>query len=261
MKIIKLPQKIERPIIPSYSDSTEADKIKETIEKCTSALLKVSKLSNKIIAQGGWDAFWSKAENIRKLANNFVELSGVQQTVLDLLVLLMGAAGGMKKDYDMIIKTIEELSQVHSGNVEVLKYILKIKKSVNELKRRDELLDALVTFTNDLRDTLNELNKEIYLGINSINSSISELNIRQNNTDITITKINNSIENTKIDFDKMVKERHQDVLNTLSELQISQSKEYKKLESQFRSNRKYLIILVTINVPLIILLFYLLSRI
>jgi ABC-type transporter Mla subunit MlaD len=190
-----------------------------------------------------------------------VELSGVQQTVLDLLVLLMGAAGGMKKDYNMIIETIEELSQVHSGNVEVLEYIIKIKNSVNELKRRDELLDALITFTNDLRDSLNELNNEINVNINSINSSLAEINKRQSNTDETIININDTIENTKNNFDKIVNERHQDLLNTLTELQISQSKEYKKLEVKFKSNRKYLIILTSINAPLIILIFYLLSRI
>ena len=70
-------------------------------------------------------------------------MSEVQQKTLDLLVMFLGASGKMADDYDTILKTIDELGEVNGGEVEVLDYLLKIKKMVKEIKNNDERLKEL----------------------------------------------------------------------------------------------------------------------
>ncbi|MHB8338431.1 MAG: hypothetical protein ACYDEE_13540 [Ignavibacteriaceae bacterium] len=175
MSEFNLPAKLDHIQPEQNQNNGYVDQIKNTISNCTSDISKVSSISASIKAQSGWEGYWKKGDNIRTLGGNFVLLSSVQQRTLDMLVLLIGAAGRMKTDYNVILESIEELSKSHSGSVDVLEYLVKIKNTVNEIKRRDELLDSLITFSNELRDNIEELDTNFKKEIKSILLSSKEL--------------------------------------------------------------------------------------
>lgn len=128
--------------------------IRDTMRGCVRDIENVSRKTQEIQAQGGWEAFWSKGKNINALAEHMGLLASVQQKSLDMTVLLMSAAAKMKGRYDIILESIEDLSHSQAGKVEVLDYLVKVKTMVSDLKERDELLDSLLTYTNDLRRSL-----------------------------------------------------------------------------------------------------------
>jgi hypothetical protein len=151
-----------------------AEKVQASIRTCTSDIANVSRIAAEIKSQGGWERYWKKSQNIALLADNVATMSSVQQRMLDMMILLMGAAGRMKSDYNIIIESIEDLSKSHSGTIEVLEYLVKIKNTVEAMKRRDELVESLITYTNSLRDSLGTLE-------NNVSSNQVELEARYMN--------------------------------------------------------------------------------
>jgi hypothetical protein len=90
-------------------------------------------------------------QNIKDIAQHVAKLTKIQKTSLDLIVLIMGAAGTMKADYNIIINSIEELSKQHGGSVEVLDYLVKIKRMVIDLQKRDVIIQDLVKNTQTIQ--------------------------------------------------------------------------------------------------------------
>lgn len=66
-----------------------------------------------------------------------------------------------------------------SGNLEVLEYLEKIRQIVYEIKERGELLDSLVTHTNDLRGSIKNVSDDLRNEIGNINEKIEDLKIYQ----------------------------------------------------------------------------------
>ena len=67
----------------------------------------------------------------------------------------------------------------NSDNLEVLVYLEKIKKIVYEMKERGELLDSLVSHTNDLRGSIKIVSDDLRNEIGNINEKIEDLKIYQ----------------------------------------------------------------------------------
>lgn len=118
--------------------------VRDNINTCAREIKEISETMHKIETQKNSESFWKKGENIKTISKNVNKMSEVQQKTLDLLVMFLGASGKMADDYDTILKTIDELGEVNGGEVEVLNYLLKIKKMVKEIKNNDERLKSLM---------------------------------------------------------------------------------------------------------------------
>lgn len=174
-----LPERIEPHRGNGVIPQDFANQVRDTIRECTRDIEKVSQKTQEIQAQGGWEAFWSKGKNIHALAEYTGTLASVQQKSLEMIVLLMGAAAKMKGRYDIILDSIDDLSQAQAGKVEVLNYLVKVKTMVSDLKERDELLDSLITYTNDLRESLESVGDLLNSTIGDFSAAKNDLHQRQ----------------------------------------------------------------------------------
>lgn len=179
MNQLALPERIE---IVETDDASCIDsnisKLKSTIDMCGDDLIKISELMKIIQAQGVWDNFFKKTENIKTVANGVNDLANIQKRIMDLIILLLSVSGGLGKRYIEILDSIDGLAQMHSGNVDMLDYLVKIKKMINEMKERSDLLETLVINYNGLRDSLvlfdTQIN-DISADMTSCNSNINNL--------------------------------------------------------------------------------------
>jgi hypothetical protein len=226
MSEFNLPTKLENILHEQHHNNGYVEKIKNTIAACSSDISKISKGASQLNANGG--GLFKKGENIREISGYVVTLSSVQQRTLDMVVLLIGAAGRMKTDYNVILDSIEELSKSHSGSVDVLEYLVKIKNTVNEIKRRDQLLDSLITYSNELRNSIEELNTYFQKEIKSILQSSEELNSKHKElsdgllaTKIIIEKEQNSNRDKFTDLFKDIDLKNKFVLDTIKKVENS----------------------------------------
>jgi hypothetical protein len=232
MSELYLPAKLENLLPEQHQNNSSVVEIKDTIRNCSSDISQVSKISSHIKAEGGWDSYWHEGKNIKKLADNLVVMSLVQQNTLNIFVLLMGAACKMKSDYNTILESIDDLSKSHAGRVDVLEYLVKIKNTVNEIKRRDELLDSLITYSNDLRRSIEELNNHFNKKIESILKSSEELAQELNATKLSIEK---KQKDDKIIFNELREELNQKYESALKAINDSENTLQSRLESNSES--------------------------
>lgn len=118
--------------------------IKENVNFCVNELKDVDAAMNKISSQKNSELFFRKSESIKILSEYMSKMATVNQKTLDLLILLLGASGKISDEYDMIMKTIDELGELNSGEEEVLKYLLKVKNMVYEIKDNDTRLKQVM---------------------------------------------------------------------------------------------------------------------
>ena len=154
---------IESNINPNIIDASSSEFInivRDNIDFCTKEIKEISSTMDKIEAQKNTESFWKKSENIRTISKHVNKMSDIQQKTLDLLVMFLGASGKMADDYDTILKTIDELGELHGGETEVLNYLLKVKRMIKEIKNNDERLKALQFDNELLKKKTEELDKK-----------------------------------------------------------------------------------------------------
>lgn len=137
--------------------------IRENINFCTSEIKEISVNMDLIEQQKGSESFWKKSENIKIISKYVSRITSVQQKTLDLLVLLLGASGKMVNDYDTIMATIDELGELNNGEAEVLNYLLKVKKMINEIKDNDKRLKDIINNSKALTIKVVEFEKELQI--------------------------------------------------------------------------------------------------
>ena len=164
--------------------------VRENINLCAKEIKEVSETMQKIESQKNSESFWKKGENIRTISKNVNKMSEVQQKTLDLLVMFLGASGKMADDYDTILKTIDELGEINGGEVEVLDYLLKIKKMVKEIKNNDERLKAII-YNNEQLRTYKEKYENLKLNYHE------KVESYEKNSKIMISKLNRLDKRTK----------------------------------------------------------------
>ena len=118
--------------------------IKENVSFCVNELKDVDIAMNKISSQKNSELFFRKSESIKILSEYMSKMAVVNQKTLDLLVLLLGASGKMSDEYENIMNTIDELSELNNGEAEVLKYLLKVKNMVYEIRDNDTRLKKVL---------------------------------------------------------------------------------------------------------------------
>ena len=154
--------------------------VRDNIKQCAKEIKEISETMGKIESQKNSESFWKKGENIKIISKNVNKMSEVQQKTLDLLVMFLGASGKMADDYDTIMKTIDELGEVNGGEVEVLNYLLKIKKMVKEIKDNDERLKNIIFDTDNLKIKVENLQKDHQNNILNNEKSLKILNSKLN---------------------------------------------------------------------------------
>jgi hypothetical protein len=145
--------------IVDASSSEFINIVRDNINLCAKEIKEISETMQQIEGQKNSESFWRKGENIKTISRNVNKMSEVQQKTLDLLVMFLGASGKMADDYDTILKTIDELGEVNGGEVEVLNYLLKIKKMVKEIKNNDERLKSIMCDVKTLQRKMSEMEK------------------------------------------------------------------------------------------------------
>ena len=158
-KRIQVPQGLQAKLPVKEVQEDTGLQIRSTIENCTKELQEVSANMSGIKDQEAWKRLWNASSNFENLAEHVDKVTGVQQKSLDLIVMLMGASHKLKDQYEVIIDSIEDLSEINEGNPAVLDYLVKVKNTVKDIKERDELLESLLTFSNDLRDSVEEVSE------------------------------------------------------------------------------------------------------
>jgi len=130
------------PLDPKSSEFINI--IKDNVNFCVNELKDVDEAMNKISSQKNSELFFRKSESIKILSEYMSKMSVVNQKTLDLLILLLGASGKISDEYDLIIKTIDELGELNNGEEEVLKYLLKVKNMVYEIRDNDTRLKQVI---------------------------------------------------------------------------------------------------------------------
>jgi len=172
--------------------------VRENINLCAKEIKEVSETMQKIESQKNSESFWKKGENIRTISKNVNKMSEIQQKTLDLLVMFLGASGKMADDYDTILKTIDELGELNGGEVEVLDYLLKIKKMVKEIKNNDERLKAIIYNNEQLNARLDDFEKTYKEKYENLRLNYHEkVESYEKNSKIIISKLNRLDKRTK----------------------------------------------------------------
>ena len=159
VQVIDVDEKKKNNVVVDAASSEFINIVRDNISLCASEIKEISETMQKIESQKNTESFWKKSENIRTISQNVNKMSEVQQKTLDLLVMFLGASGKMADDYDTILKTIDELGEVNGGEVEVLDYLLKIKKMVKEIKNNDERLKSIMYDVKTLQRKMSEMEK------------------------------------------------------------------------------------------------------
>lgn len=154
--------------------------VRDNINQCAKEIREISETMNKIESQKNSESFWKKGENIKIISKNVNKMSEVQQKTLDLLVMFLGASGKMADDYDTIMQTIDELGELNGGEVEVLNYLLKIKRMVKEIKDNDERLKNIMFDNDQLKNRIENLEKSHKDSITNTEKSSKIVNSKLN---------------------------------------------------------------------------------
>ena len=97
----------------------------------------------------------------------------------------------MADDYDTILKTIDELGEINGGEVEVLNYLLKIKKMVKEIKNNDERLKSIIYDNEQLKLRLENFENTYKDKYENLKLNYQEkIDSYEKHSKITISKIN-----------------------------------------------------------------------
>jgi hypothetical protein len=109
--------------------------------------------------------FFRKSENIKLLSQYMSKVASVNQKTLDLLILLLGASGRISEEYETILATIDELGSLNGNEAQVLNYLLKVKKMVNEIHDSDTKMTQIIEDTKRAKESVNEaldkINQEV----------------------------------------------------------------------------------------------------
>lgn len=170
--------------VQQIENKITANEFKEYLDSCLDSISQVSRKMSEIKEQGGWAAYWSRAENIRHIAHHVDVLSTVLQKILELSTLIMNGSINIKKDYSVIMAILNEYNDNYADQLEVVQALNRFRSMVSDLKARDDLLDELVTSVNDLDiQQLDLLSK-----LQSIDSNILQLSKDQDKVSNNLTQ-------------------------------------------------------------------------
>jgi uncharacterized protein YoxC len=138
------------------------------------------------------------------------KVTTVQQKTLDLMVLLMGGLGKVKEDYNLIIESIDILSKEHEGDIEVLEYLIKIKRAIKDLNERDKVFDQWILNVQSLGYSIQDIDSRIdglYQEFNDISRHYKDENEKSlYETTSTILELHNEIKALKDENSRIIQD-------------------------------------------------------
>ena len=105
--------------VEEVSAAPKAQLTSERIQKCSRELSETIGEITALQTQGWWKRTFFKADNIKALADN-MQMAEVQQTTLDLIVLMTGAAVRMKRDYNHIMGKLDGMMKKYGQHDEAI---------------------------------------------------------------------------------------------------------------------------------------------
>jgi len=189
----------DKVIMPIVENGMSVDTFKDYMQGCLTDISRVSTSMNQIQTQGGWEAYWNKSDNIRKIAHHVDLIGSVLQKNLELSILIMNGAVNIKRDYSVIMAILEESNDQYSDQVEVVEALGRFRKMVDDLKSRDDLLDNLVDATNNHGENIDEIishNTKIETSIEYLDNMLTKVQMEWNDKYAIINNDFASVRNT-----------------------------------------------------------------
>jgi transcription termination factor NusB len=189
----------DKVIMPIVENGMSVDTFKDHMQGCLTDISRVSTSMNQIQTQGGWEAYWNKSDNIRKIAHHVDLIGSVLQKNLELSILIMNGAVNIKRDYSVIMAILEESNDQYSDQVEVVEALGRFRKMVDDLKSRDDLLDNLVDATNNHGENIDEIishNTKIETSIEYLDNMLTKVQMEWNDKYAIINNDFASVRNT-----------------------------------------------------------------
>lgn len=128
---------------------------------CFKELSEITKEMKSIQQQDGWDSYWNKAENIRRLAQAIAKTNAVTQKVMNMTLLLISGVINIKQDYNTLLAYFEKANEQYSDQIEVVEIIMNMKKVLTEVKSKQDKIDDLIERQKLQGDTIEILSKVI----------------------------------------------------------------------------------------------------
>ncbi len=155
--------KVIQPITVNNDNESKdySDEVRKSVEDNVKTVANASSSMSLITDQGRFEAFFSKGNNIRTMAQNVSAIATVEKSTLDLILLLMNADIGHKQDYDIIMQTLSEMRLGLDDDNIAIEQIIRIKKAIQGLQTRDALFEEIIKKINLLIDALSRQEETI----------------------------------------------------------------------------------------------------
>lgn len=189
----------DKVVMPIVENGMSVDTFRDYMQGCLTDIARVSSNMIQIQTQGGWEAYWNKSDNIRKIAHHVDLIGSVLQKNLELSILIMNGAVNIKRDYSVIMAILEESNDQYSDQVEVVEALGRFRKMVDDLKSRDDLLDNLVDATNNHGENIDEIishNTKIETSIEYLDNMLTKVQMEWNDKYAIINNDFASVRNT-----------------------------------------------------------------
>jgi hypothetical protein len=217
----------------------------------------ISKVNAAIAAQGGWERFWNNDGNIERISHSLVKASSVHQSTLDMIQLLMGAAAITKMDNNKIQASIDVLMESNRECSESYNYLLHIKQAFEGIRRRDQLVESLISHDKDTTQQINYLytnQSELRSESDSIKLNLAQLREASNNLSDWSNKLHSFISSyiAATQSEMAIMSKNEDELKAhLISLQEKETR-FMALESSFTKNMKFMWGSICITLTLIV---------
>jgi len=249
INVLKAGVEAKHELIKIESDGNlSSDKFKTYVKDCVTDVSKLSVKMQEIENQGGWKAYWNKGSNIKDLAQHLNLVGSVVQKNLELSVLLMNGAVNIKQDYTSIISILEETNREHSDQVEVVEALTRFRNMVNNLKKREDLLNDVADFTELHKQQINRIESELKIQYENLDNLKDSLSARIDKNSDIVSRYNSEF-NEKIEF------LNNKFSNHLSDIDSKWEKTVKELKIAYnRRFKNYNIALSILSVLIITIL-------
>jgi chromosome segregation ATPase len=216
MDKINLPARMPSQAVDTTQVSGQLDTIRGEISQCIGALRSISASATSIAGQGFLEHLF--ADNETRLAEHVRDVTTVQQRMLDLTLLLMAGQGRLKHKYDEIIQAIDEAKELHSGNIPVIEFLVKVKRTVADIKAQADQVEALVRYTNELRDSLETLGKGMTDRTAEILKTLERSENAQEGLSARIAALSNSLVEGNASWAKKLNSLHASMMMRIDDL-------------------------------------------
>lgn len=71
----------------------------------------------------------------------------------------MGSSANMKRDYEVILQSIDNYSREYDDDVDILDYLARLRNMITTVRNRDDEIESILTKQFNIKSQINELNQ------------------------------------------------------------------------------------------------------